>query len=197
MAVVHGYVTLVADSDTANAASIGTISLQALAEQDLADMLRAADYDGFISGLSQLFSENGEPELQVVRLNLPDSSLLTSAEFPHRVGAVLDTDQLEEAVAAWYNPQAHGDTLTDFAVSLLESTVLAEYSDAAAMAAAGAVGAASMGGSATVVAALVSAGSVGGVAILIAGPVGVVVLGVAATVITFRLLTRKRRQQAF
>lgn len=193
MAVVHGYVTLVADSDTGNAASVGTINLQALAEQELADMLRAGDYDGFIGGLSQLWGENEESELQVVRLDLPDSSFLTSADFPRRVGAVLGTDQLQDAVAAWYSPPAYGDTLTNFAVSLLESTVLAEYSDAAAMAAAGAVGAASIGGSATVVAALVSAGAVGGVAILIAGPIGIVVLGVAATVITFRLLTRKRR----
>jgi hypothetical protein len=193
MAVVHSYATLVADSDTTNAASVGTINLQALADQDLADMLRAGDYDGFISGLSQLSGENGESDLSIVRLDLPDSSFLTDAEFPRRVGAVLGTDQLNDAAAAWYNPSAYGDALTNFAVSLLESTVLAEYSEAAAMAAAGAVGAASMGGAATVVAALVSAGSVGGIAILIGGPIGVVVLGVAATVVTFRLLTRKRR----
>ena len=123
MAVVHGYATLVADSDTAIAASVGTINLQALAEQELADMLRAGDYDGFIGGLSQLSGENDEPEMQVVRIDLPDSSLLTAAEFPLRVGAVLGTDQLQEAVAAWYSPPAYGDTRTNFAVSLLESTL--------------------------------------------------------------------------
>ncbi len=192
MAVMHGYATLVADSDSATAASVGTIELQAIADRELADMLSRGGYDDFISGLSRLPGANGEPDLQVVRLALPDSSLLTAEDLPRRVGAVLGTDELAKAAVAWETLPPEDAALTEFARELLDSTVLAEHSDAAAMTAAGAVGAAAAGGAAHVVVAVVAAGSVGGVTILIAGPVGVVVLGVAAAAITFRLLTRKR-----
>jgi hypothetical protein len=203
MAAVHAYATFVSDSDTGIAASVGTINLEALADQELAHALisEKPDADAFIRGLGELSGENGEPELRVKRVYLPDNFSPTSDGFLFQISAVLSTDNLDDAVSAWYSgelPDGASRVSPEFAVSLLESTVLAEYSDAAAKTAAGAVGVACAGGATKVVVALVAAGAVGaggGVALLIAAPVGIVLLGVGATAVTYRLFTHKRRPQ--
>ena len=76
---------------------------------------------------------------------------------------------------------------------LLDATVLAEHSDAEAMKAATAVGAATATASGTVAVAAIA--SHAGVAVLIASPLGIVLVGPAAAYLTWRLLTRNRRRR--
>lgn len=194
MPVTHAYATFVEDSsDPALSASVGTISPAALADEELAAALMRSDYDAFVSALSELPGENGQPGLRVLRLSAPPD-WLTPEEFPGHVAAVLAADQFEAAADAWYTPLGPEDPRTQFAVSLLESTVLAEYSDPQAKKAAGAVGAASAGAAGAVLAAAITAGQLTGVAILIASPIGIVVLGAGGAFATYLLLRGKRRK---
>jgi hypothetical protein len=194
MPVTHAYTTFVADSETELYGEVGTINLEALADQDLAAALRDGDYSRFIDGLAGLSvpGEIGEPELQVRPLEAP-VEWLSQDQLPGRLAAFLSSGQIDEAVQGWYNPLGPGDPRTAFAVSLLDSTVLAEHSDAAAIGAGSAVGVAAIGGGSHIVVAIVAAGSVGGVGLLIAGPVGIVVLGVGAGYAVYRLFKGKRR----
>lgn len=192
MPVAHAYVTFVADSENGLYGDVGTINPEALADQDLATALRAGDYKGFISGLAELGEENAELELQVRQLDAP-LEWLSQDELPGHLAAFLSRDQLDDAAQAWYSPLERGDPRTEFAVNLLDSTALAEYSDAAARKAAGVVGAAAAGAYGTIAVALVTAGQVGALAILIASPVGLVAVGAGAAYCTYLLLRGKRR----
>ncbi|MEZ0049571.1 hypothetical protein ABIA30_000561 [Mycobacterium sp. MAA66] len=196
MAVEHAYVTFVADRERATGASVGTINLEALADQNLANLLASEDFAGVTNWLRQLPGEHGEPELQVMPVEFPDGFNAESEAFQYQVASVLSATNVEEAESAWYLGHEASDANLGLAVGLLESTVLAEYSDAAARKAAGAVGAACATGAGAVMAAVISTGAVGaaggaGVALLIAGPIGIVVIGVGAAALTLRLFTRR------
>jgi hypothetical protein len=191
MAAAHAYVTFVADDDTGYVADVATISPGALAASDLSDPLRFGDPAVFLAAVAQMSSPDGDRSLEVARLDFtPD--LLNPDQLAGHLAAVLDASRLADAVGAWNQPLAPDDQRTRFAVTLLDATVLAEYSDATAMKAAGAVGAATATGSAGFAAALIA--SHAGVAVLIASPIGIVVAGPAAAYLTWRLLTHRRRR---
>jgi hypothetical protein len=194
MPVTHAYTTVVTDNETGLYGEVGTINLEALADQDLATAIRDGNYSRFIDGLAGLSvpGEIGEPELQVRPLDAP-LEWLSQDQLPGRLAAFLGSAQLDEAVQGWYNPLGPDDPRTAFAGNLLDSTVLAEHSDAAAIGAGSAVGVAAIGGGTHIVVALVAAGSVGGVGLLVAGPVGIVVLGVGAGYAVYRLFKGKSR----
>jgi hypothetical protein len=191
MQLEHAYTTLVTDGGTGLAASVGTISLEALGDEDLADLIRFGRGARFLDQLRDLPDEDGDLRLEAVLVDEGDSVALTPQQFPGRVAAVIGRgDSLQAAVEAWHRPFVTREAL-DFAIGLLESTVLAEHSEAAAMAAAGAVGAAFAGAVGSVFVAPVSAGQFG-LVILIASPAGIVLVGAGAAYLTWRLLRSKR-----
>jgi hypothetical protein len=195
MAVTHAYTTFVEDNgNPALTASVGTISPAALADEGLATALRNGNYAAFLSGLTELPGQNGQTDLRVLPVNAPPSTL-TPEEFARRVAAVLTANSVEEAADAWNSPLGPNDPRTQFAVSLLESTVLAEYSEARAQKAAGAVGAASATAAGGVLVAAITAGQLTGAAILIASPIGIVVVGAGAAFFTYRFVRGKRQKK--
>ena len=132
--------------------------------------------------------------MRVLPVSAPPDTL-TPEEFARRVAAVLTANSVEEAADAWNRPLGLDDPRTQFAVSLLESTVLAEYSEAQAKKAAGAVGAASATAAGGVLVAAITVGQLTGAAILIASPIGIVVVGAGAAFVTYRFLRGKRRKR--
>ncbi len=192
MAIGHAFVTFVQDQETGRAAAVGTVSLDSLADQRLAGLLRDGYSSDFLGGLGDLEGETGAAPLEVTRVDIPAAALGTD-ELVMLVGAVLGANDMPEALASLARRGEPEQTMSTFVREVLAATVLVEHSDAAAMAAAGAVGAAAASAEGTVVAAIVTAGHIGGVALLIASPVGIVIVGVGAAYATWRLLTHRRK----
>lgn len=192
MATAHAYATFVADDDTGFIADVATISPGGLTNSQLSGPLSQGDHAGFLAAVGQMSSPDGDPPLEVAQLDITPV-LLGPDQLAGHLAALLSTSHLAEAVSAWNQPLGPGDERTRFAYMLLDATVLAEHSDAEAMKAATAVGAATATASGTVLVAAIA--SHAGVAVLIASPLGIVLVGPAAAYLTWRLLTHQRRRR--
>jgi hypothetical protein len=142
--------------------------------------------DGLISPV-----EDDEEVLRAVRVDVESSTLL-SGSLRVLLGAAVGATDLSDALIRIEANKGPEEALSSFVDDILGAPVLFEQSDAAAIAAAGAVGAAVVGAEGYVLAALVTAGQIGGVAVLIATPVGLVILGVGAAYVTWRLFRHRR-----
>ena len=193
MPAKHAYATFVQDPETELSAAVATIGLDALADGELARLIRDGHISDLTSALSELDGDPGADPLEVRRLDVSIESLAPDRLAGH-LAAVLNARNLTEAEIAWTSPLPSWVPAYRLADELLSATVLAEYSDATAMSAAGVVGAAAASAEGAVMVALVTAAHVGGVVVMIASPVGIVAVGVGAAYLTYRLLKYRRRR---
>lgn len=192
MAAVRAYTTMVRDQASTTQAEVGTLAIEALADADLARLLKDRDFAGFLRGVGELGGESGAPPLEVVDMSLDPQNLLQADELRVLFGAVLSAESLDDARRRWDIHEMPKDDFGQYVDEILYSAVLVEHSDAAPATVAAAVGAAAATAEGTFAVALVSAAHVGGVALIVAGPVGIVVVGVGAAYATWRLLTHRR-----
>ncbi len=186
----QAYVTFLRDENSDTRAEAATLPLDALADQELAAWLRDGQLGMFLDGLISPV-EDDEEVLRAVRVDVESSTLL-SGSLRVLLGAAVGATDLSDALIRIEANKGPEEALSSFVDDILGAPVLFEQSDAAAIAAAGAVGAAVVGAEGYVLAALVTAGQIGGVAVLIATPVGLVILGVGAAYVTWRLFRHRR-----
>jgi hypothetical protein len=190
MATVHSYTTLVRDIELDQTVEVATISLDALADRDLADAIAAGKFDEAAAVIHDLVHHEAGTTLDV---RLVDEIVTASADdFVRRLAAVLPTGSIDDAERAWRQPTEADHPLVHLVGELLSATVLIEQSDAAAITAAGAVGTAVVGAQGAVLVAVIHAGAVSGGLVLLVSPVGLVAVGVGSFYLTYRLIRRRR-----
>jgi hypothetical protein len=188
----NAYVTMI-EWEHGGGASVGSISLDALGEPELAEAIRAGDADRTEALVQRLIELDGydvelrreaSGPLEVEQLRSLVRTMLTSIPAGMAVGP-------SDAVADF-----HGDDLRiDAAVDeILGSTVLAEYSDAEARTAAATVGKATAAPVGAVTVAALTAAHLGGAALLIAGTGGIAVVAavpIGAALLVYHFLKKQ------
>ncbi len=192
MEIGRGYASFVADRDTGLGVEIATMALDSLADTGLAELI-SQGYIGDAAGVVNDIAADGPDYERWVEVVPTEPGALSPEQLPGRLAAVLSAPDVGAAAFSWSAPLPADDPATLLVAELLRVTVLAEHSDAAAMSAAGAVGAAAVAAEASVMVAVIHAGAVAGGLVLVVSPLGIVAVGIGAAALTHRLLTRRRR----
>ena len=186
--------------DSLAAVSLASMALDGVADSALAERLRTGDVPGFFAGLSELLGDDGAAApVSLEALDVSPDALGQPGTLQRLVGCALRSGTAGEARDYW-NSGVWPDQFEQQSVDLiLHADVLAEHSkakpetfDQTAVKVAGGVGAGVM----TAGVAVINAAGVTGVVVAIAGSGGIALLGIGAVYVTYRLLTRGRRQAA-
>ena len=188
----NAYVTMI-EWEHGGGASVGSISLDALGDPELAEVIRNADADGTEALVQRLIGLDGYD----VEVRREASGAFEAEQLRSLVRTMLASIPAGTATGPSDGvADFHGDDIRiDAAVAeILGSTVLAEYSDAAARTAAAAVGAVTAAPVGAVTVAMLSAAHLGGAALLIAGTGGIAVIAavpVGATLLVYHFLKKR------
>ena len=192
----HAYATIVRGETDERTAEISTLSVSAVLDADLASLLRDGAPKEFLHGLRDL---GGGDRLELTLIDVaPETLSGDSMVLKQLLAAVIASQDVPEAMSTWDKHAGLDPDLEVFIEEFLRSQVLVEHSEAAAMAASGVIGAASATAAGTYGVALVGAhlGGVAAVVVIVATPFGIVIAGVGAAVLTYRLLMHRRRGAA-
>jgi hypothetical protein len=186
-----------APEDSFAAVALASMPLDAFADPSLAAQLRQGDVAGFFAELSGLFAEDpsgGSVSLET--LDVAPEAIRQIDTVQRLVGSVLRSGTAQEAQDYWNSGTRPSEYEQRFVNQILQADLLAEHSkaqketfDQTALKVAGGIG----GGAMTAGVAVMAASGVTGVVVLIAGTGGIALVGIGATYVTYRLLTRRRR----
>ena len=191
----NAYVTMI-EWEHGGGASVGSISLDALGEPELAEAIRAGNADDTEALVKRLIELDGyDVELQreasgafgVEQLRSLVRTMLASIPAGAAAGAAAGP---WDVVADFSGDDVRIDAAVD---EILGSTVLAEYSDAEARTAAATVGKATAAPVGAVTVAAITAAHVGGAALLIAGTGGIVLIAavpIGASLLVYHFLKK-------
>jgi hypothetical protein len=190
----------VAPGDSFAAASLASMPLDGVVDSGLAERLREGDVSRFFAGLRELLGEDGlAGPVSLETLDVSPDALGQAGTLQRLVGCALRSGTIIEAQDYWNSGRRPDASEQLFVDLILQADLLAEHSkakpetfDQTALKVAGGVGAGVM----TAGVAVIHAAGVTGVVVAIAGPGGIALLGIGAVYITYRLLTRGRRQAA-
>jgi len=190
----------VAPGDSFAAASLASMPLDGVADAALAERLRAGDVSGFFAGMSELLAEDSlAGPVSLETLDVSPDALGHGYTLQRLAGCALRSGTVYEAQHYWNSGSSPDPGEQQFVDLILQADLLAEHSkaqpetfDQTAVKVAGGVGAGVM----TAGVAVIHAAGVTGVVVAIAGPGGIALLGIGAVYVTYRLLTRGRRQAA-
>lgn len=193
MSIEHAYVTFVHDEETGMTSEVATLPLNAIADEGLAASLTVRYPGDFFGALHDLEDEQSSA-LELVEVG--DLGKDLEGDVLRRLlASALTSRTVIEAQTRWFLREENSPLVSQFIDQILDTQVLVEHSDPAAMKASGLIGAAAATAEGSVCVALITAGHVAGVALLIASPVGIVVVGAGAAALAYRLLTRRRRKR--
>jgi AcrR family transcriptional regulator len=188
----NAYVTMI-EWEHGGGASVGSISLDALGEPELAEAIRARNADDTEALVKRLIELDGYD----VELRREASGPLGVEQLRSLVRTMLAS--IPAGTAAGPSDAVtdfHGDDVRiDAAVDeILGSTVLAEYSDAEARTAAATVGKATAAPVGAVTVAAITAAHLGGAALLIAGTGGIALIAavpIGASLLVYHFLKKQ------
>lgn len=181
MTTAHGYTTIVRDIESERTLEASTISLDALADQELAASIR----EGSRYPALDLFSKITDSPFTA--FELPDVEGEREVT-PQQLASIFSHD-FDQAEQAWMEPRA-ADSEIAFAEQLLDAMVLAEHSDAHAMKPAKHIGVALAGSGTTILTTAMLSGIVTTGTVVAFSSVGIVVVAVGAPYLLYRLLTK-------